>query len=206
MPEGTLCNKRPIETKEELDALLSDKGGKQYYQEMQELEVDKAKLAASLEKTCNSKMRTWLNMCARCGLCAESCFLYQVNDRDPKQVPSYKVQSTLGEIVKRKGDVDNAFMRMCMDTAWSKCTCCNRCAISKSRLFPDSALLRNGSTMLGMNVRDVIRLVPSSQSSFSRKKRVSSSDMLRVCVILRSGKCLAMSWALSKSEMVLSVA
>ncbi|ACV68163.1 sulfate respiration complex iron-sulfur protein HmcF [Desulfohalobium retbaense] len=129
MPEGTLCNKRPIETKEELDALLSDKGGKLYYQEMEELDVDKAKLAASLEKTCNSKMRTWLNMCARCGLCAESCFLYQVNNRDPKQVPSYKVQSTLGEIVKRKGDVDNAFMRMCMETAWSKCTCCNRCAM-----------------------------------------------------------------------------
>ena len=50
-----------------------------------------------------------------------------VNNRDPKQVPAYKIQSTLGQIIKRKGDVDNDFMHMVMETAWSKCTCCNRC-------------------------------------------------------------------------------
>jgi Fe-S oxidoreductase len=43
-------------------------------------------------------------------------------------VPSYKIQSTLGEMMRRKGKVDNDFMHMVMDTAWSKCSCCNRCA------------------------------------------------------------------------------
>jgi ferredoxin len=43
-------------------------------------------------------------------------------------VPSYKIQSTLGEMIKRKGEVDNDFMHRVMDTAWSKCSCCNRCA------------------------------------------------------------------------------
>ncbi len=129
MPEGQLCNKNPIQTKEELDALLADKGGKQYYQEMLDLEVDTAKLKTALDKTCKSRMRTWLEICAHCGLCADSCFFYLTNNRDPKQVPAYKIQSTLGTIVKRKGKVDTQHMIMSMDTAWGKCTCCNRCGM-----------------------------------------------------------------------------
>jgi len=127
MPEGKFCNRTPVNTQEALEALLGDKGGKQYYAEMEELDVDKAKLAASVQNTCKSRTRTWLEMCAHCGLCADSCFLYLVNDRNPKQVPAYKIQSTLGEIVKKNGDVDNAFMRNAMEVAWSQCTCCNRC-------------------------------------------------------------------------------
>ena len=127
MPEGTLCNKNTVDTKEDLDALLSDRGGKQYYAEMEAIDVDTDKLWTTIRNTVKSRMRTWLEICAHCGMCADSCFLYLANDRDPTQVPSYKIQSTLGEIVKRKGKVDNKFMRMVMDTAWSKCTCCNRC-------------------------------------------------------------------------------
>ena len=130
MPEGTLCNRKPITTKEDLDTLLADKGGKTYYEEMQSLDVDVEKLKASIQKSCKSRTQTWLDMCAHCGLCADSCFLYSVNGDDPKQVPSYKIQTTLGEMVRRvkkNQPVDNAFMRYCMETAWSKCTCCNRC-------------------------------------------------------------------------------
>ncbi|MCP4104363.1 MAG: (Fe-S)-binding protein, partial [Desulfobacteraceae bacterium] len=129
MAEGTLCNRKPINTEEELHTLLADKSGKKYYEEMNYLDVDREKLWATIQKTFKSRLKTWLEICAHCGLCADSCFLYIANDRDPKQVPSYKIQSTLGEIVKRKGNVDNAFMQTVMDTAWSKCTCCNRCGM-----------------------------------------------------------------------------
>ena len=129
MPEGILCNKKPVETEEQLKALLSDTQGTKYYEEMKQLDVDKDALWATIRKTCKSRIMTWLEICAHCGLCADSCFLYLVNNRDPKQVPAYKIQSTLGEIVKRKGNVDNDFMHMVMDTAWSKCTCCNRCGM-----------------------------------------------------------------------------
>ena len=129
MPEGIYCNKRPITTEEELKALLSDTRGTKYYEEMLSLEVDREKLWATIQKTCKSRTQTWLDVCARCGLCADSCFLYLVNDCKPEQVPSYKIQSTLGEMVRRKGDVDNAFMRHAMEVAWSQCTCCNRCAM-----------------------------------------------------------------------------
>ncbi len=129
MPEGTLCNRKPVNDVETLQSTLADKGGKQYYEEMLSLDVDTKKLADTIEKTCKSRTRAWLEICAHCGMCADSCFFYLANKKDPKQVPSYKIQSTLGEMVRRKGKVDNEFMRYCMDTAWGKCTCCNRCGM-----------------------------------------------------------------------------
>ena len=48
MPEGTLCNKNTVDAKEYLDALLADKSGKIYYEEMERLDVDKEKLKNTL--------------------------------------------------------------------------------------------------------------------------------------------------------------
>jgi Fe-S oxidoreductase len=129
MPEGLLCNKKPVETPEQLQALLADTQGKKYYEELNELEVDTTALWKTIQNTCKSRLRTWLEICAHCGMCADSCFLYTANNKDPKQVPAYKIQSTLGKMIKRKGDVDNAFMQMVMDTAWAKCTGCTRCGL-----------------------------------------------------------------------------
>ncbi len=129
MSQNILCTQNPVNDKEALDALLKDKRGQQYYDEMTRLEVDTAALSKSLNDTCHSRIRTWLELCAHCGMCADACAFYLSNEKDPKQVPSYKIQSTLGEIVRRKGNVDNALMRYAMDVAWGKCTCCNRCGL-----------------------------------------------------------------------------
>lgn len=129
MPEGQYCNKKPVETPEEVNFLLSDTRGENYYKEMKSLDIDSGLLWKTIQNTFKSRMKTWMEICAHCGMCAESCFLYQVNGRDPKQVPAYKIQSTLGEIIKRKGKVDNKFMRHAMEVAWAQCTCCNRCGI-----------------------------------------------------------------------------
>ncbi|MBW1988660.1 MAG: (Fe-S)-binding protein [Deltaproteobacteria bacterium] len=129
MAEMSLCNRRPVNDEETLKALLSDTGGKEYYKQMESLDVDTDLLWSTISKTMNSRLKTWLSLCAHCGMCADSCFLYRISDRDPTQVPAYKIQSTLGEIVKRKGKVDNAFMRRAMEYAWARCTCCNRCGL-----------------------------------------------------------------------------
>jgi len=128
MPEGKYCFRRPLQTEEDIMHLLSDTRGTNYYKEMEELEVDTEALKKRLDATCKSRIRTWLDICARCGLCADSCFLYRVNDRNPEQVPSYKVQTTLGEIVRKDGNVDTKFMLHAMEVCWSRCTCCSRCA------------------------------------------------------------------------------
>ena len=63
MPEGVLCNKNKVTTLEQLQALLADKSGKQYYQEMNNLDVDSKALWDLVQKTCKSRTRTWLEIC-----------------------------------------------------------------------------------------------------------------------------------------------
>jgi Fe-S oxidoreductase len=76
-----------------------------------------------------ARMKMWLDMCAHCGLCAESCFFYLAHDRDPSYMPSYKVIKTLGEMYKRKGNVDRAFLEEAHEIVWGKCTACRRCTM-----------------------------------------------------------------------------
>ena len=62
MPEGRFANKKPVNTLEALKDLLADRGGKQYYAELEQLDVDTEKLAQDLEKSCKSRIRTWLEI------------------------------------------------------------------------------------------------------------------------------------------------
>ena len=52
MPEGTLCNKKTVDTKEQLQALLADKSGKEYYQQMNDLDIDRKALWGTLRSVC----------------------------------------------------------------------------------------------------------------------------------------------------------
>lgn len=91
--------------------------------------VDTRRLRQLLEANDSARVRTWLNICSRCGLCAESCFVYLSNDRDPRLSPAYKVKRTLGEMVRRKGLVDRAFLESCVAPLWLQCTTCKRCSM-----------------------------------------------------------------------------
>ena len=62
MPEGIFCNKKTIDTREQLNVLLGDTGGKQYYEEMNHLDVDKDALWATIQKTFKSRLKTWLEI------------------------------------------------------------------------------------------------------------------------------------------------
>ena len=72
-------------------------------------------------------MKWMLDHCVRCSLCAESCFLYMANDKDPQYMPSYKVIHSLGELYRRKGKVDRAFLEKIKGIVWSHCVLCSRC-------------------------------------------------------------------------------
>ncbi|MCB2186612.1 MAG: (Fe-S)-binding protein [Deltaproteobacteria bacterium] len=90
--------------------------------------VNVAKVRAILESNHGARMRTWLSICSRCGLCASSCFFYLANDKDPKLSPAYKVKITLGEMYKKKGQVSREFLRECYEVIWGQCTMCRRCS------------------------------------------------------------------------------
>jgi len=91
--------------------------------------VDVKQIKALLEANDSARIRTWLSICSRCGLCAESCFFYLANNRDPRLSPAYKFKNTLGLMYRKKGNVDRQFLKKCYDIIWGECTTCKRCSM-----------------------------------------------------------------------------
>ncbi len=91
--------------------------------------VDTQKIKAILETNNGARIRTWLNICSRCGLCAESCFYYLAHDHNPRLSPAYKFKNTLGEMYRRKGNLKRVFLEDCYETLWLQCSLCKRCSM-----------------------------------------------------------------------------
>ncbi len=91
--------------------------------------IDVAQIKSILDAHDSARMRTWLGICSRCGLCAESCLFYLGNKGNPKMSPSYKIMATLGEMYKRKGNLDLEFLLGAAEILWGECTTCKRCSM-----------------------------------------------------------------------------
>jgi len=73
------------------------------------------------------KMKLSMGVCARCSLCAESCFLFNLNDNDPRYMPSYKFINSIGRLYKKKGKVSEAELEEIKVNVWERCVLCTRC-------------------------------------------------------------------------------
>ena len=91
--------------------------------------IDPKTIMNILNGALGARMKLWLKSCHHCGLCADSCFFYLAQGKDPKYMPSYKVIKTLGEMFKKKGKVARAFLEETADIAWGNCTACRRCSM-----------------------------------------------------------------------------
>ena len=78
-------------------------------------------------KSKKSEMKRYLSYCVHCSICAESCFLYMANDKDPQYMPSYKVVNSLGKLYTKRGNVDRAFLEKIKKVVWRNCVLCRRC-------------------------------------------------------------------------------
>ncbi len=82
-----------------------------------------------LVREAGAKIETYVNTCVHCGLCSDACHVYLSNDKDPKYSPAGKVKRTLGELIKKKGDVSPEFIRDMSEIASTECNLCKRCAM-----------------------------------------------------------------------------
>ncbi len=89
-------------------------------------EINRDAVWALLEKH-KYAMRMALRVCAHCGLCAESCFLYVARDRRPEYMPSHKFINTLGILYRKKGRIGRAELESMGHIAWRRCVLCTRC-------------------------------------------------------------------------------
>jgi Fe-S oxidoreductase len=88
--------------------------------------VDTEKIKAMLNRK-KARMKLCLAACASCTLCAESCFLFMSNDKDPHYMPSYKVTNSLGKLYKKRGRVSRAILEEIKELIWKNCVLCGRC-------------------------------------------------------------------------------
>lgn len=75
------------------------------------------------------KQRMKLNLaaCAGCSLCAESCFLFELNDQNPRYMPSYKVLNSLGRLYRTRGRATREQLHGMAELVWRNCVLCGRC-------------------------------------------------------------------------------
>jgi len=74
-----------------------------------------------------TKMKLSLKVCAHCGLCAESCFIYVTRGRKPEYMPSHKMIHSIGKLFKKKGRVNWETLEEIKEIAWKRCVLCTRC-------------------------------------------------------------------------------
>lgn len=97
--------------------------------DIMEQPVDVEKINKILNENNGARIRTWLKICSRCGLCADSCFFYLSKNKDPRLSPAYKFKTTLGEMYRKRGNLDREFLNKCYDIVWGECTTCKRCSM-----------------------------------------------------------------------------
>jgi Fe-S oxidoreductase len=81
-----------------------------------------------LKPKMGARFKTWLGICAHCGLCADTCHHYLASGKDPKMIPAYKVRF-LSEILKKKGKVDRDYLQKVYQTVYYECNMCRRCTL-----------------------------------------------------------------------------
>ncbi len=91
-----------------------------------DMKVNTSEIVALLNAE-KPKMKLWLKVCAHCSLCAESCFLYTVKDRDPRYMPSYKVIHSIGTLYRKKRRISHQDLETIGDIVWNRCVLCTRC-------------------------------------------------------------------------------
>jgi Fe-S oxidoreductase len=85
-------------------------------------------ILAVIEGETGAKLKTYVETCIHCGLCAEACHYYLSHDKDPHYSPVGKVKQTLWEMLKKKGRVSPAFIERAAVIAHTECNLCKRCA------------------------------------------------------------------------------
>jgi Fe-S oxidoreductase len=113
-----------VNTEFDIGDLGIDEGAKRLTPEKIEHVIQKM-----LKTEAGARLKTYVDTCVHCGLCADGCHYYLSHDNDPTYMPAAKVKQTLWEIIKKKGRVDVNFMKRASEIAHTECNLCRRCAM-----------------------------------------------------------------------------
>jgi len=86
----------------------------------------KKTIEAVLAGECGARLKTYIETCVRCGMCAKACHYY-MSHKDPSYAPVGKVKQTMWEIINKKCEVTPEFIHQCAQVAYTECNLCRRC-------------------------------------------------------------------------------
>lgn len=89
--------------------------------------VNAEALRQVLEAKQVGRLKLWLDICARCALCAPGCHFYQSDPR-PEHVPAYRLKPLI-EVLRRKETIDDEVLQRLCDVDYGTCTMCQRCTL-----------------------------------------------------------------------------
>ena len=114
----------------------------------------------ALSRRLRARLRTHLNSCVHCGLCAESCHYYR-RYREPRFIPGNKVNqiarlyrryfTLLGRIAPRwvgAETINDRTVEEMLDVVFGGCSMCGRCSVHCSVGIDVPLLVRTARTML----------------------------------------------------------
>lgn len=114
-----------------------------YQQRVQRLsETERGKIQEEFKKRIHSEFAAYLNTCAHCGLCADSCHYYLTSE-EPENIPAYKLSLVIN-LFKNSYDffgkrfpkitgaenLDKKNIEKWIDVLFGRCTLCGRCTIN----------------------------------------------------------------------------
>jgi Fe-S oxidoreductase len=129
--------------------------------ERYQLTDQKAALALDvLRKRLNRQLEASLEVCVRCGICADSCHYY-VADPKPEHVPAYRAEQ-LRKVYRALSDplgkispgwvgaarLDQELVDKLINTAFGSCTMCGRCVLNCPMGVDTRIIVRTARAML----------------------------------------------------------
>jgi Fe-S oxidoreductase len=156
-------------------------------------EGDKRKRALEiLSNDENGKLLTWLNSCVHCGLCADSCIFYLM-DNDPRYIPAQKVD-IVASIYRRYNtlsgkilpgltgarELDEETISEMVDLLYGSCTMCGRCTMHCSVGIDISDVVRAGRSMLSTlgKVPDTLQNTVKAAIETGNNMAISKEDLI----------------------------
>ena len=91
-------------------------------------DISRKQIKDFLKPRLGARLKTWVEICTHCGLCADSCHFYLAHDREPRMIPSHKVRF-LKELLRFRCRTDKAFFEEIYRTVYHECTLCRRCTL-----------------------------------------------------------------------------
>lgn len=150
---------------------------------MTETAVDTKLIKERLAALKGGRFKAWLELCAHCAYCADSCFFVTAHNRDPKYTPAYKLTQTLGKLYKKDGNVTREELEEMVKVAYGDCTACRRCSlycpfgIDIATMIAATRAILNSQGLSPAPLLDAIK----NYWEFGNQMAVSQEDFIETC-------------------------